>query len=98
MVIRKEQQIEKEQRLLIAATDISGVEKILRSQVKDFEYGMDTAGGTIQNPAGQRRIIDRVLGQAQNANASDSNIMKIFHNFKDWAQINLRKSSTREDL
>ena len=56
--------MEREQRLLNAATDMSGVEKILRSKVEDFEYGMDTAGGTVQNPTNQRRVIDRVLGKS----------------------------------
>lgn len=39
--------MEKELKLLNTATDMTGVEKILRSKVEDFEYGMDTAGGTV---------------------------------------------------
>ena len=46
-ILRKEQQMEKELKLLNTATDMTGVEKILRSKVEDFEYGMDTAGGTV---------------------------------------------------
>ena len=72
---------------------MSGVEKILKStRVEDYEYGMDTAGGTVINPAGQRRIIDRVLGKSQIAEGSQSNILKTFHNFEDWARSNLKKS------
>ena len=52
---------------------------------------MDTAGGA-NSQSNQRRVIDRVLGKAQNENTSASNILKTFHNFDDWAQNNLNKA------
>ena len=64
-MLKKEQKAASAKKLLSIAHDRSGVEKFFRGGVGEFEYGMDTSGGLVQDPRQNKRVINRVLGENQ---------------------------------